>query len=281
MNLWAVVCFLLFVFVTKSDGQCSHTNPCMFKGGELLRQPQQHISSNGELSLTYNVRMADFQVEWLTLHRRTYNGEIPGATWRIKRGDKVNLHLNNTLTEPEKLQPFNGFRFTNSTNIHTHGLHISSREPEDNIFVHLKPGQSYNYKYNIDPDNPSGTYWYHSHLHGASLFQVHSGMAGMIIVDDVKHETPDHLWKVSCPEHCEHDIQLVFQPILEYRNLFGNGFSTLQMRMQDNQLFWHTNIISSGGTLAQWLARNIYLYTVNGQVKPVVAMPTGQTKRFR
>ncbi|HYN39661.1 MAG TPA: multicopper oxidase domain-containing protein, partial [Rhodospirillales bacterium] len=38
------------------------------------------------------------------------------------------------------------------------------------------------YEYNIPPDHPAGTFWYHSHRHGSTALQVSSGMAGALIV---------------------------------------------------------------------------------------------------
>jgi len=62
-------------------------------GGLPFRQPEQLVSSNGLLEVTLNVEVADFVVDWLKLRRRCYNSQIPGPTWRIKRGDEVKLHL--------------------------------------------------------------------------------------------------------------------------------------------------------------------------------------------
>merc|ERR1719230_514897 len=40
------------------------------------------------------------------------------------------------------------------------------------------------YEYEIPKDHPSGTFWYHPHLHGSSALQVASGMVGALIVED-------------------------------------------------------------------------------------------------
>jgi len=62
-------------------------------GGLPFRQPQQYVSNNGLLDITLNVEVTDFVVDWLQLRRRSYNSQIPGPTWRIKRGDEINLRL--------------------------------------------------------------------------------------------------------------------------------------------------------------------------------------------
>ncbi|XP_076825148.1 uncharacterized protein LOC143470760 [Clavelina lepadiformis] len=149
-----------------------HENKIRNTGGEVFSEPAEYDAVNGALNLKLPVQMKDFKVEWLTMVRRTYNGEIPAPTWKIRKGDRVNLKLVNNLELPQKVLPLNKFRLPNTTNIHTHGLHISGEEPQDNVFVDVGPGQSYNYYYQINEDQPAGTFWYHPHLHGNTLFQV-------------------------------------------------------------------------------------------------------------
>ena len=67
-------------------------------GGAELQQPHEEVSGNGSLSLTLNVEMADVKIEWLTLFRRTFNGKIPGPTWRVKRGDTVTVEVVKIIT---------------------------------------------------------------------------------------------------------------------------------------------------------------------------------------
>lgn len=71
----------------------------------------------------------------------------------------------------------------NSTNLHTHGLHVSPSGQSDNVFVEIKPGHDFYYTIHIPLDQPAGTYWYHAHKHGAVAVQLASGMSGAIIVD--------------------------------------------------------------------------------------------------
>ena len=42
----------------------------------------------------------------------------------------------------------------------------------DNVFVDIDPGENWTYHYQILPGHPAGTYWYHAHLHGSTMFQV-------------------------------------------------------------------------------------------------------------
>jgi L-ascorbate oxidase len=89
----------------------------------------------------------------------------------------------------------------NHTNLHTHGLMVSpcsidkNNKPtcgaitsdkllnsSDDVLVDIPPGGSNNYRIFLPSFHAPGTHWYHSHLHGASGWQVSSGMAGAIIV---------------------------------------------------------------------------------------------------
>ena len=69
------------------------------------------------------------------------------------------------------------------TNLHTHGLNVSPRTPQDNVFVAVHPGENYRYRYNIPATEPAGAYWYHGHFHGQTSPQTRSGMAGAMIVE--------------------------------------------------------------------------------------------------
>jgi len=78
------------------------------------------------------------------------------------------------------------------------------------------------------------------------FLQVHSGMAGMIIVLDPSEGAaapPSHLAAVSCPGNCQHDIQLLFQPVLSY--IGGNGFSNIQDDIQDDDYFRYVKMFPS------------------------------------
>lgn len=50
----------------------------------------------------------------------------------------------------------NTLRFANSTNLHTHGLHISPNSPQDDVLLTLNGGESIVYKYEIIDNHNSG-----------------------------------------------------------------------------------------------------------------------------
>ena len=67
-------------------------------------------------------------------------------------------------------------------NLHTHGAHISPRGNADNVLLHIPPGMSNTYTYDIPRNMPQGLYWYHSHLHGLTSAQVYAGLVGLLAV---------------------------------------------------------------------------------------------------
>lgn len=126
-----------------------------------------------------------------TVPRRPY----VAPTIEVFPGDTVRIALHNKLpADPscteENANPNIPHCF-NGTNLHTHGLWVSPTGNSDNVLLSINPGISFQYEYNIPPDHPAGTYWYHSHRHGSTALQVSSGMAGALIVRGDRLPTAD------------------------------------------------------------------------------------------
>lgn len=105
---------------------------------------------------------------------------IPGETVRIT------LHNDLPAQEPNCPSPdqnVNTPHCFNRTNLHSHGLWVSPAGNGDNVLLSVNPSVSFQYEYNVPPDHPAGTFWYHPHLHGSTALQVSSGMAGVLIVE--------------------------------------------------------------------------------------------------
>lgn len=104
----------------------------------------------------------------------------------VQPGETVRIALDNKLpAEPDcakSVRNINVPHCFNSTNLHSHGLWVSPAGNSDNVLIALLPGVQFEYEYNIPPDHPSGTFWYHPHMHGSTALQVASGMAGTLIV---------------------------------------------------------------------------------------------------
>jgi L-ascorbate oxidase len=127
------------------------------------------------------------------VYLRSYSGagidptaRFVAPTLEINPGDTIDITLHNKLPadpsctgmdmNPDKPHCFNG------TNLHSHGLWVSPTGNSDNVLLSINPGVSFQYEYNVPPDHPAGTFWYHTHRHGSTALQVASGMAGALII---------------------------------------------------------------------------------------------------
>ena len=96
----------------------------------------------------------------------TYDGQVPGPTLRVRRGDVLRVRFTNHLPAP--------------TTIHWHGLRIdAAMDGSEMTQAPIQPGASFTYEF-TPPD--AGTYWYHPH-HDSSG-QVGQGLYGALIVED-------------------------------------------------------------------------------------------------
>mmetsp|Transcript_40248 Transcript_40248/g.49667 ORF Transcript_40248/g.49667 Transcript_40248/m.49667 type:complete len:112 (-) Transcript_40248:34-369(-) len=96
----------------------------------------------------------------------------PGPIIRVDRGHMYKLILHNDFND------------SITTNLHTHGLHISGSGNADDITRFVDSGNNLDYYWDIRDDHPSGTYWYHAHYHGHVNEQVIGGAFGVLIVND-------------------------------------------------------------------------------------------------
>lgn len=286
MVLREIVLILSLAYAVNA--QCSMSNPCTpLKGGDDFEKPIQIASSYGSLITQLNVDAHEFTLDWLTVKRRLYNGRYTGPTIRIKASDSIQLTLTNNLQGPDfDAAAMNEFRYPNTTNLHTHGLHISSQEPQDNPFVRVGPGEQYTYSYQIHPQQPAGTYWYHPHTHGSVHFQILSGMSGMLIVED-DSTLPENsaLSAVSCPENCDKEVQIVFQSF-QYADDDDAAFTAFQKDIHDAGSFRLNDVALDGtsASLEEWLENpdnDIRYVLVNGQLQPKMEMKAAELRRFR
>jgi FtsP/CotA-like multicopper oxidase with cupredoxin domain len=103
----------------------------------------------------------------VTARAYTYNGSIPGPTFRLRVGQTVIVHFHNNLSVP--------------TGVHWHGIDTPN-EIDGTPFTQnqVAPGGSFLYKFKVDRP---GIFWYHPHHH-SSTNQVFKGLYGMIVVTD-------------------------------------------------------------------------------------------------
>ncbi len=112
---------------------------------------------------------------------------LVAPTISIRPGQTVRVTLHNQLPQNSTCGMGGGGSVNtphcfNGTNLHTHGLWVNPSGNGDNVLISIRPGVTFQYEYNIPPDHPAGTFWYHPHLHGSTALQVSSGMSGALII---------------------------------------------------------------------------------------------------
>ncbi|WP_298844262.1 multicopper oxidase family protein [Clostridium sp.] len=142
-----------------------------------------------------------------------YNGNFLGPVIRVKRGEKVNIHVNNQLSEP--------------TTVHWHGLEVNG-EMDGGPHSPIMPGSQWNPSFTIN--QPASTLWYHPHQQGKTGEQVYKGLAGLFYIDDNISES------LNIPkEYGINDIPLIIQDRAFNRN--GDmPYSTNMSSMMDGAI---------------------------------------------
>ena len=70
--------------------------------------------------------------------------QIPGPTMRMEACQTYQVTVTNSLEGPNPGGKWNTMKDPNTTNIHTHGLHISGESPADDVlYVKITPGESH------------------------------------------------------------------------------------------------------------------------------------------
>lgn len=130
----------------------------------------------------------------------TWDGQIPGNTYRVMPGEKLPITVVNDLMFEYTVDQLKTMKILgnndgegvqqlihssmNVTNLHVHGLHVSPQGFQDNVLLHANPGKSIPYSYDIPKIHAPGTHWYHPHHHGSTALQVTQGMVGALIVGE-------------------------------------------------------------------------------------------------
>lgn len=242
---------------------------------EPLRHPDERVAVFDDqadrwvLNTTLNVAVADHTVPrpddggCETFRTRSYEGSLPGPTWRMPAGARLDVEVNNMLPENaathEDLEGvLNVPHDLNTTNLHTHGLHVSPEEPQDNVLVKIEPGESYQYSFDIPDNHPPGTFWYHPHNHGSVMASMYSGMAGLLIIEGDVDEVPE----IAAAE----EKILIFQAI------------RVNTECEDPVVNDPMNIHTANSMFADRLPG---FTTVNGQHMPVIELRPGEVQRWR
>jgi FtsP/CotA-like multicopper oxidase with cupredoxin domain len=240
---------------------------------EPFEDPLVLESANGILNVSLDVVYATNSIDVFDentgqrkparVHLRSYNGALVGPTLVAKPGDLLKIQLKNSLPLESNSDQHgstgagnipHGF---NTTNLHTHGLHVSPAGNSDNVLLQIPPGGELEYEIKIPSDHPPGTFWYHAHKHGSTAIQVSSGMAGMLIIKGGLDQVSEI---ASASEHA-----FVFQQVPFVLGADGIG------RIE--------NFRESFGR-GTW-DRLQRFTTINGSVLPVLRLKPGEVQRWR
>ena len=139
---------------------------------EPLIQLQETSSQDGILSTTLmaapkRVHLGDFSFDGFL-----YNDEYIPPLLRVRLGDSLRISFRNDLLDYP-------------SNLHFHGMSVSPQGNSDNVFIHVHPGQQFQYEVHIPRTGRQGPglFWYHPHAHGFVEKQILGGMSGGLIVD--------------------------------------------------------------------------------------------------
>jgi FtsP/CotA-like multicopper oxidase with cupredoxin domain len=226
-----------------------------------LRQPRVLKSRGHELSLRLTCRPAIVDMGApMPVRTYTYNGVVPGYTWQLDPGDTLKVNLVNGLPPLTSAHHLAGMQMDRphewtTTNLHTHGLHVSPSGNADNVFLTIPPGERHRLEIPVPRDHPAGLFWYHPHHHGAVTQQVRGGMAGAIVV----RGDLDQVDEVRAAK----EQVMVLQSIE-----LGANYELLDP-------------IPNPDKMQAFFPRKNVLYTVNGALNPKITMYPGEVQRWR
>lgn len=230
-------------------------------GGAEFASPLVVSSVNGALNTTLIVTFTDnaqTHIGPCPVTLRSYNGQLVGPTLRLKPGDTIQIQIENRLPDDDLSDhaEMNTLHNFNTTNLHTHGLHVSPVGNSDNVLLEIGPGEDWYMEVKVPPDHPAGTFWYHPHVHGSTATQVSSGMAGALIIEGGLDDVPEIAQAT--------DQVFVMQQV---------PYSTTGELDLANAAS-----ITFGPCTWEALQRS---YTINGQLFPTISMKPGEVQRWR
>ena len=202
----------------------------------------------------------------------SYNASFAGPTLHVVPGQQVAVTLANKLST--------------ATNLHFHGMHVSSSGNADNVFLSVPPGSSFAYHLDIPADQPQGTYWYHDHdmCMGSSAGAMAS-MPGMTSSAKPASSASSSASSSSCS-----DVESQIFAGLSGAMVVGDDRTLLPPDLQ--HITAHTLVfkdvqIGKSGHIVQNNANEAIdsndptVRLVNGQLRPVLAMRPGETQLWR
>ena len=139
-----------------------------FDPGEFLYAFDWGSQSTGADGITvreWNVSVVEKEIEiapGVFFPAWTYNGQVPGPTFRCREGDLLRFNFLNSSSHPHT--------------IHFHGFHPPAMDGVEPI---VQPGESFTYEFKA---RPFGVHPYHCHVMSLKK-HIHKGLYGTLIID--------------------------------------------------------------------------------------------------
>jgi FtsP/CotA-like multicopper oxidase with cupredoxin domain len=303
--------------------------------------PQGSVSRNGDIvSVLLNFVRAHFTINNPDptdpqkdgedpVELRSYGGCRSGPAIYVHPGDTLRVGLVNTTdkNDPSCLDnPPSGLSLPplvgcfNTTNLHTHGLHVSPAGNGDNVLLNIAPQTQFPYEINIPADHPAGTFWYHAHRHGSTAVQVASGASGVLIVKGSRaytRPTPENPQPLADIDTVLHNAQgaplkeqlFLFQQIAyacfdnepdqaggPWQQIYTTkGLYNINSGDDIQNAPWTCPLPSPGHPVSAGAVENFTLQldspsiwdtngrftSINGVVQPTMTLPAGEIQRWR
>ena len=275
-----------FVACSKDDSRQTFVHPAML------------ASENGVLDVTLTVSYWNTQLSGanptkkypVSLRAYGYSNNQPsyaGPTLVVKGGDKLRIRLINQLPLNPPAAPNDPLLYMkpNTTNLHTHGLHVfpginpDSKSAEYGDYVVdsnsggvVPQGDSRQYVYDIPVNHPAGPFYYHPQFHGSSAIQVASLMQGAIMVRGPVDELPE----------MAQATELIFLFQAPY---FANAKASENYDVKEGSLEKFAQIANHPTGHGLNNSNNGYLdaqpVLINGVRQPTIVMESGEVQRWR
>ncbi len=186
-----------------------------------------------------------------------YNGGYLGPTIRLRRGESVEIAVENNLSE--------------TTTVHWHGAHVPA-EADGGPHQRIAPGNTWTAAFTVDQE--AATLWYHPHLLGTTAEQVYAGLAGFLIIDDKGSDS------LPLPKsYGENDIPLVLQE----RRFARDGTFSYRPRMPDVMHGYFGNALLANGVIEPYFEVSdgvVRMRLLNGSNSSLLRLSLGNGTLF-
>ena len=167
-SLSVLACYWL-IFVRVTNGGLTFENE--------LQIPEQSFGTVVDGRRQFHLTVAEGTREFFPGKQTPtagVNGPYLGPTVRLRRGEDVDLIVQNNLDE--------------MTTMHWHGMHFPARM-DGTPHQRIEPGESWTASFAVHQQ--AAPLWYHPHPHGTTGRQVYRGVSGLMWIDDAESDALD------------------------------------------------------------------------------------------